>query len=65
VETLVELPGAAQVEEVGRVLDLAFDDGTASWWLTSAGTWERHAFDEDGSPLRDLQETLIASKRRR
>jgi polyphosphate kinase len=47
------------------VLDLAFDDGTASWWLTSAGTWERHAFDEDGSPLRDLQETLIASKRRR
>ena len=65
VETLVQLPGAAQIKEVGRVLDLAFDEGTASWWLTSAGTWERHAFDEGGSPLRDLQETLISTKRRR
>jgi polyphosphate kinase len=65
VETLVELPGAAQVEEVGRVLDLAFDEGTAAWWLTPSGAWERRAFDADGSPLRDLQETLIATKRRR
>ncbi|HET7357745.1 MAG TPA: RNA degradosome polyphosphate kinase [Nocardioidaceae bacterium] len=65
VETLVQLPGAPQVEEVGRLLDLAFDDGTASWWLTASGTWERHGVDADGAPLRDLQETLIATKRRR
>jgi len=65
VEALVRLPGDAQVDEVGRLLDLAFDDGTASWWLTADGTWERHHLDGDGMPLRDLQETLIAIKRRR
>jgi polyphosphate kinase len=61
----VELPGQAQIDEVGRLLDLAFADGTASWWLTSSGDWERHHVDPDGTPLRDLQETLIALNRRR
>jgi polyphosphate kinase len=65
VECLVRLPGAAQVEEVGRVLDLAFDDGTASWWLEPSGEWTRHHLAEDGSPLRDLQETLVNTPRRR
>jgi polyphosphate kinase len=65
VECLVELPGAAQVDEVGRLLDLAFDDGTASWWLTSSGDWVRHHLDEAGEPLRDLQGTLVSRQRRR
>ncbi len=65
VEALVELPGRAQVEEVGRLLDMAFDDRTSSWWLTPSGEWERHHLDEGGDPLRDMQETLIAIKRRR
>jgi polyphosphate kinase len=65
VECLVELPGSPQVEEVGRLLDLAFDDRTASWWLTSDGTWVRHHEDDHGHPLRDLQENLIATNRRR
>jgi polyphosphate kinase len=65
VEALVRLPGAPQVEEVGRVLDLAFDAGTASWWLESTGAWERRHLSEDGEPLRELQETLITAARRR
>jgi polyphosphate kinase len=65
VEALVELPGESQVEEVGRLLDLAFDDRTASWWLASTGEWVRHHLDADGVPLRDLQDTLITQKRRR
>jgi len=65
VEALVRLPGQAQVDEVGRLLDLAFDDGTSSWWLTSDGTWERHHLDDHGAPLRDLQQTLVALQRRR
>jgi polyphosphate kinase len=65
VECLVDLPGQAQIDEVCRLLDLAFDDGTSSWWLTSSGEWIRHHVDEDGNPLRDLQETLIATNRRR
>jgi polyphosphate kinase len=65
VEALVRLPGKAQVEEVDRLLDLAFDDGTASWWLQPDGHWERHALDADGKPLRGLQDSLIHSRRRR
>jgi polyphosphate kinase len=65
VECLVQLPGAAQVEQVGRVLDLAFDEGTASWWLEPTGTWTRHHLGEDGSPLRDMQEVLVTTPRRR
>ena len=65
VECLVELPGAAQIDEVDRLLDLAFDDSTSSWWLTASGTWERHHLDAEGRPLRDLQEALVAQNRRR
>jgi polyphosphate kinase len=65
VECLVDLPGQAQIDQVSRLLDLAFDDGTSSWWLASSGEWVRHHLDADGAPLRDLQETLIASNRRR
>jgi polyphosphate kinase len=65
VECLVQLPGQAQVDEVRRLLDLAFDDRTASWWLTSSGEWVRHHVDDSGEPLRDLQESLIARQRRR
>jgi polyphosphate kinase len=65
VECLVQLPGHAQVDEVRRLLDLAFDDRTSSWWLSPSGEWERHHLDANGTPLRDLQETLIIAKRRR
>ncbi len=65
VEALVELPGTAQVEEVGRLLDLAWDDTTSSWWLNADGAWVRHHLDADGNPLRDLQDALIVARRRR
>jgi polyphosphate kinase len=65
VEALVQLPREAQVEEVGRLLDLAFDDGTASWWLQPDGDWVRRAFDDEGAPLLDMQDVLIQTKRRR
>jgi polyphosphate kinase len=65
VEALVALPGQAQIDEVERLLDLAFDDRTSSWWLSSSGEWVRHHVDDDGAPLRDLQEVLITTRRRR
>ena len=65
VEALVALPSTRQIEEVGRILDLAFDDGTSSWWLQSDGEWVRHSRSEDGVPLRDMQADVIATKRRR
>ncbi len=65
VECLVSLPDPKLVEDVRALLDLAFDEGTSSWWLDQDGTWTRHHLDEDGEPLRDLQATLTATKRRR
>jgi polyphosphate kinase len=65
VECLVRLPDDSKVTEVSRLLDLAFDDRTSSWWLTPTGEWERHHLDGSGAPLRDLQDVLITTKRRR
>ena len=65
VECLVALPGRDPLDQVGRMLDLAFDDATSSWWLEPTGTWVRHHLDESGEPLRDLQDTLITTRRRR
>jgi polyphosphate kinase len=65
VETLVRMPSAEHVRELGELLDLGFDDGTASWWLDADGTWARHHADEEGQPLLDLQNALIGIHRRR
>ncbi len=65
IECLVALPGTEPTEQVGRMLDLAFDDGTSSWWLEESGEWVRHHLDEAGEPLRDLQQSLIGSRRKR
>ena len=65
VEVLTPLPATASVEEVGRMLDVAFDEGTAAWLLCEDGTWDRRATDADGAPLLDLQEWLIQQSRRR
>jgi polyphosphate kinase len=65
VEALVRIPSRNHVDELGSLLVLGFDDRTASWWLDSEGNWTRHHRDASGQPLRDLQEALIANKRRR
>jgi polyphosphate kinase len=65
VETLVRIPTTEHVAELGKMLDVGFDDRTPSWWLEPDGTWVRHHLDENGQPLRHLQDVLIALKRRR
>jgi len=64
VEVLVNVPSRSHVDELGRLLDLALADGTASWWLRPDGEWERHAHSADGERLVDLQSSLIAMHRR-
>jgi polyphosphate kinase len=64
VETMVRLPGAEEITEIGRLLDLAFAAGTTSWWLDAYGRWERHHLDEQGVPLVEMQEALINRWRR-
>ena len=64
VEVLVKLPTSGAVEEVNRLLDLAFDPHTSAWELDSEGTWNQ-AKSPDDDPMRNLQETLISLHRRR
>ncbi len=59
VEVLVRLPDAGSVEEVGELLDLAFDEQTSAWVLDPDGTWHRNAGEVH------LQEELIERQRRR
>lgn len=59
VETIVGLANPAHIAQIEHLFDLAFDPGTASWWLDADG-WSQHTLSEDGQPLLDLQEHLIA-----
>ena len=65
VEALTRLGDPAHVAELDELLCLAMDPGTASWHLGSDGVWTRRHLDDDGEPLRDLQEHLISTRTRR
>ena len=49
VEALVLLTLPEHVAEVRELLDLGFDEGTASWHLRPDDTWERHVRAADGT----------------
>ena len=61
VEVLVPLTNPRHVARVGSLFDLAFDEGTASWWLEDS-TWVQRTHAADGSPLMDSQAHLIATQ---
>jgi polyphosphate kinase len=65
VEALVRIEAPEHIAELNDLLDLGFDDGTASWHLHPDGEWERVAHGPDGEPLLDLQAYLIAMHQRR
>jgi polyphosphate kinase len=64
VESLVKVVDPVASAWLRQVIALGMDDGTSSWWLDSDGNWTRHARDEAGVPLRDVQESLIIDKSR-
>ena len=65
VEVLVALPSADSVDQITRLLDVAFEDDTDAWTLRSDGTWTRPSADVDGNPPRDLQDYLVRGSRAR
>jgi len=65
VEVLASITNPAHVAEIEGLFELAFDPGTAAWWLNSDGTWTQRTVDADGEPLTDMQAHLISVKSRR
>jgi polyphosphate kinase len=63
VELLVQVIDPGHQRRLRRFLDMGMDDGTSSWWLNPDGYWVRHSRDENGKPLRDVQETLVRETR--
>ena len=60
VEVLVALTHPRHIQQVERLFELAFDPGTASWWL-EGDTWTQRTLSTEGEPLLDLQEHLIST----
>jgi polyphosphate kinase len=65
VETLVRLIDPAHLSEINGLFDYAFDPLTAAWDLHPDGTWIRRRTAEDGTPLREYQESMINRQRKR
>jgi polyphosphate kinase len=65
VEVIVRVSDEGHCRALRRLLDLGMDDGTASWWEDSDGTWTRHNLGPDGQRLRDIQLELIGDRRLR
>jgi polyphosphate kinase len=63
VELLVRVTELGQEAMLRGLFGMAMDEGTASWWLDSAGSWLRHHLDSSGKPLRDLQAYLVGLRR--
>jgi polyphosphate kinase len=63
VELLVRIADLGHQRGVRRFMDMGMDDGTSSWWLNADGYWTRHSRNEAGSPLTDVQETLVRERR--
>ncbi|MDR1430858.1 MAG: RNA degradosome polyphosphate kinase [Propionibacteriaceae bacterium] len=57
VEVLVAISHPRHIARIEQLFDLAFDEGTASWWLSGDAWTQRTAVD--GKPLLDLQAHLI------
>jgi len=63
VELLVRVDDPGHQLRLRRFLDMGMDDGTSSWWLNADEYWVRHSRDENGNPLRDVQQTLVRERR--
>ncbi|MFT2815382.1 RNA degradosome polyphosphate kinase [Leifsonia sp. A12D58] len=59
VEALVRLTDPEHLQEIEGLFERAMDPRTSSWWLDSDGAWVRHARDDSGHLLDDMQNRLM------
>jgi polyphosphate kinase len=65
IEALLRVTDPGHRSELAGLLELGTADDTSSWHLGADGTWTRHSHDAEGRPLRNVQELLIDSRRRK
>jgi polyphosphate kinase len=65
VEAMVRLASPAHRRSLAELMSTAFSPMTATWHLGPDGDWLRCHLAPDGTPLRDLQQSLIDSRRTR
>ncbi|MBO8187962.1 RNA degradosome polyphosphate kinase [Streptomyces sp. DW4-2] len=65
IEALVRVTDPAHRASLNRLLVTGMSDTTASWRLGPDGEWTRHAHDENGQRLPNVQEMLIEGRRRK
>ena len=58
VETIVGLANPTHITRIEELFGIAFDDGTASWWLDGS-EWTQRTQNDDGTAKLDLQDYLI------
>jgi polyphosphate kinase len=63
VEVLVRVSDPEHARRLRGLIDRGMAETTSSWWLASDGSWVRRSRDDDGHPLRDVQESLIRKRR--
>ena len=60
VEVVVGITQPAHIAEIDDLFNIAFDPGTVTWRLHDL-EWTPRTVDENGQPLRDMQQYLISS----
>src|SRR5271165_3014543 len=63
VEVLVRVSDPEHARRLRGLIDRGMAETTSSWWLDGDGSWVRRSRDDDGHPLRDVQESLIRKRR--
>ncbi|MGW8374210.1 RNA degradosome polyphosphate kinase [Streptomyces sp. ODS28] len=64
IEAIVRVADPGHRASLNDLLETGLSDATASWHLGPDGDWTRHAHDQEGRPLPNVQETLIDARRR-
>lgn len=64
VEALISITDPGQCDSLIELMEIATADSTSSWHLEGNG-WRRVSTDEEGQPLTDIQELLMARARAR
>ena len=60
VESLVKITQSDQIKELNDLLELAVSGSVAIWELESSGIWRRDSKNQDGEPLIDMQDEVMA-----